>query len=132
MEMIGFRKSQFEQDNIFKNTSNHEKLNSNLIAQSIALATGQNNENPNKVFPGNRPSHILFGEKLTPQTMGSLFALYEHKAAFQGFIWDINSFDQEGVQLGKVLAEKVLTHFSNKRTKEGKRAVRWERRFVKS
>jgi len=79
-----------------------------------------NNPNPNKYFPGNRPSSLLLGEKLDSFTMGALLALYEHKIAFQGFIWGINSFDQEGVQLGKKLASKIMQVFidrnSNKET----------------
>ena len=74
----------------------------------MALAQGQNQSNPNKVFKGNRPSHLLYAKELTPQVLGALLAFFEHKVAFQGFIWQINSFDQEGVQLGKVLAKEFL------------------------
>lgn len=108
LELIGFKESQYGEDATFKGSTNQQKLFANLIAQGIALAGGHKNENPNKVFQGNRPVSMLVAKKLTPYTMGVLFALYEHKVAFQGFIWDINSFDQEGVMLGKVLAEKVL------------------------
>jgi glucose-6-phosphate isomerase len=72
------------------------------------MARGQKNENPNKRFPGNRPNLILLADRLTPKAMGALLALYEAKIVFQGFCWNINSFDQEGVQLGKVLAKRVL------------------------
>ena len=89
-----------------------------MFAQAIALATGQNNENPNKQFPGNRPSSLLLAKKLTPRTLGALLSYYENKIAFQGFIWGINSFDQEGVQLGKKLADKTLGLYAAKRTKE--------------
>ena len=65
-------------------------------------------QNPNKNFPGNRPSSLILAEKLTPEVMGALLALYEAKIVFQGFSWNINSFDQEGVQLGKVLATRFL------------------------
>jgi glucose-6-phosphate isomerase len=82
--------------------------------QSIAFATGQKCDNPNKKCPGNRPNSILIAEKLTPFTMGALLAYYENKVAFQGFIWNINSFDQEGVQLGKRLANKFIDHFRAK------------------
>ncbi|GAB4231228.1 MAG: glucose-6-phosphate isomerase [Chlamydiales bacterium] len=118
LELIGFSESQRGEDIVVQNTTSQEKLLSNLFAQAISLATGQKNENPNKTFPGNRPSLILLGKKLTPYTMGSLFALYEHKVAFQGFIWDINSFDQEGVQLGKVLAKEILQLFAQERKKQ--------------
>lgn len=118
LEFIGFKKSQYPNDLEIQHSTSNEKLLSNLFAQSIALATGQKNSNPNKVFPGNRPNRILLGEKLDLQTLGSLLAFYEHKVAYQGFIWNINSFDQEGVQLGKVLASKVLALFSAKRSKE--------------
>lgn len=114
VEFIGFRKSQYEEDLEVQGTTSQEKLLSNLIAQSIALAIGQNSENPNKVFPGNRPTSLLMTNQLTPYAAGALFALYEHKVAFEGFIWNINSFDQEGVQLGKVLAEKVLRQYASK------------------
>lgn len=107
LEMIGFLKSQTV-DFTFQDSSSQEKLIANLIAQSIALATGQESRNPNQVFLGNRPSHLLIAEQLTPFTLGALLAYFEHKTAFQGFIWNINSFDQEGVQLGKVLATKIL------------------------
>ena len=83
-----------------------------MFAQALALATGKQDENPNKVFPGNRPSHILLGKQLTPYALGALLSFYEHKTAFQGFIWNINTFDQEGVQLGKVLATKIINRFA--------------------
>ena len=114
MEFIGFHKSQQGKDLEVEGTSSQQKLLSNLFAQSIALATGQANSNPNKFFPGNRPNRILFAERLDPHTLGALLSLYEHKVAFQGFIWGINSFDQEGVQLGKVLAGKILNLFVEK------------------
>lgn len=114
MELIGFKESQYGLDFEFQGTNNQQKLLANLIAQAIALAEGQKNDNPNKVFKGNRPSSLLLGKRLTPYTMGALFVLYEHKSAFQGFIWGINSFDQEGVQLGKVLANRVLDRFAGK------------------
>ena len=63
---------------------------------------------PFKVFTGNRPTNTILADKLTPHTLGALIALYEHKIFTQGMIWDIYSFDQWGVQLGKVLAGKIL------------------------
>lgn len=120
MELIGFKESQYGKDHQFQGTTNQEKLLSNLFAQTIALAVGQKSDNPNKVFPGNRPSCLLLGKRLTAYAMGALFALYEHKVAFEGFIWDINSFDQEGVQLGKVLANKVISRFAAGRAHDKK------------
>lgn len=115
IEFMGFKESQYQHDIDIKGTNSQEKLLANLFAQSIALATGQRNDNPNKVFPGNRPNRILLAKKLDPFTMGALLSYYEHTVAFQGFCWNINSFDQEGVQLGKVLAGKILDEFSAKR-----------------
>ncbi len=119
IEFIGFRESQYEQDLNVQGSTSQEKLLSNLFAQSIALAKGQKSDNPNKVFPGNRPNRILLGRRLDPFTMGALLAYYEHTIAFQGFCWNINSFDQEGVQLGKNLAKKIIDQFTAK--KQGKR-----------
>ena len=108
VEFIGFLENQYGMDRSIQGTTSTQKLLANLFAQSIALATGKKSHNPNQFFPGNRPNRILLGEKLDPYTLGALLAFYEHKVAFQGFIWNINSFDQEGVQLGKVLANKML------------------------
>jgi glucose-6-phosphate isomerase len=110
VEFIGFRRSQSGLDKYIQGTGSQQKLLANLLAQSVALATGQKSENPNRFFPGNRPNLILMGDELTPETMGSLLALYEAKIVFQGFAWNLNSFDQEGVQLGKVLANRFLAH----------------------
>lgn len=115
IEFIGFKLNADHFDKNYSDTTSQEKLLSNLIAQSIALATGQQNTNPNKLFEGNRPSHLILARKLTPAILGSLLSYFEHKTAFQGFIWDINSFDQEGVQLGKVLAKQILGRFAQKR-----------------
>src|SRR5262249_38415172 len=61
-----------------------------------------------RVFPGNRPSNTIFAQRLTPTTLGKLVALYEHSVFTQGVIWNINSFDQWGVELGKVLAQRII------------------------
>ena len=114
LEIIGFKEPQYGKDIDVQGTSCQEKLLSNLLAQSIALAQGENSDNPNKCFPGNRPNRILMADRLDPHTMGLILAYYEHKVAFQGFIWNINSFDQEGVQLGKVLALKMMKQFAKK------------------
>jgi glucose-6-phosphate isomerase len=108
VEFIGFRHNQYQQDLHIEGTTSQQKLVANLLAQSLAMAAGQKNENPNKSFPGNRPNLILLADRLTPRVMGALLALYEAKIVFQGFCWNINSFDQEGVQLGKELAGRVL------------------------
>ena len=118
LELIGFKESQYHDDISFQGTSCQEKLLANLFAQSIALAVGQQSDNPNKSFPGNRPNRILFGARLDPYAMGALLAYYEHKVVFQGFIWNINSFDQEGVQLGKKLSLKIIDQFAS--SKQGK------------
>jgi glucose-6-phosphate isomerase len=120
VEMIGFIESQCGKDLQVEGSYSQEKLLANLFAQAIAFAQGQKSSNPNQEFVGNRPSHILLARKLDPMTLGSLLAYYEHKVAFQGFLWNINSFDQEGVQLGKKLATEMVKTFSEIR--EGRQA----------
>ncbi|MBS3922732.1 MAG: glucose-6-phosphate isomerase [Nitrosarchaeum sp.] len=115
LEIIGFCETQYREDVVFKGTSCQEKLLSNMLAQSLALAQGQKSDNPNQYFPGNRPNRILLSTRLDAFTMGMLLSYYEHKVAFQGFIWNINSFDQEGVQLGKTLAMKFIDQFAQLR-----------------
>ncbi|CAK8718598.1 Glucose-6-phosphate isomerase [Candidatus Electronema halotolerans] len=107
-EFIGFRRSQHGRDITVKGTTSQQKLVANMLAQSLAMAQGREHDNPNKHFAGNRPSSVLIAEQLTPYAMGALLALYENRIALQGFCWNINSFDQEGVQLGKVLADRLL------------------------
>lgn len=114
VEFIGFYEPQVPAEFLFEGTSSQDKLLANLFAQSIALAQGSLNQDERKSFPGNRPNRLLLSDRLTPERMGSLLAFYEHKVAFQGFIWGINSFDQEGVQLGKVLAKQVLEEMQGK------------------
>jgi glucose-6-phosphate isomerase len=118
--MIAFKNSQQGVDLNVQGTTSQEKLLSNMFAQSLALATGQKSENPNKFFPGNRPSSILLGEQLTPFALGALLSFFENKVAFEGFIWGINSFDQEGVELGKGLAKKIISCFAAKHREEDK------------
>lgn len=119
VEFIGFRQSQYGKDLQVEHSTSQQKLIANLLAQSLALAIGQEDENPNKVFRGNRPNSILMADRLTPESMGSLLALYEAKIVFQGFAWNINSFDQEGVQLGKRLASAFLAIMQGKQTNGG-------------
>lgn len=113
LEFIGFKYSQMGMDSQWKGTTLQQKLLANMFAQAIALAIGQKSDNPNQQFAGNRPSHIILGRQLAPFSLGALLAYFEHKVAFEGFLWGINSFDQEGVQLGKVLAKKLIDRFAD-------------------
>ena len=110
LQFIGFKKSQIGNDVDIQGSTSQQKLCANVAAQIVAFACGKKDEDSNKNFEGNRPSSIIVGEQLTPETLGALLAHFENKVMFQGFMWNINSFDQEGVQLGKVLAKKVLAH----------------------
>lgn len=118
LEFVGYKQSQGGLDSKWKGTTLQQKLLSNLFAQAIALATGQESDHPNQQFQGNRPSHMLLAKQLTPFALGALLAYFEHKVAFEGFIWGINSFDQEGVQLGKVLAKKLIDRFADRKNSE--------------
>ncbi|NEW80511.1 MAG: glucose-6-phosphate isomerase [Gelidibacter sp.] len=118
-DFIGFKES------LYGNTEHHTKLMANFFAQTQALAEGKTKEEahldlkmqgkmdeietllPYKVFEGNKPSTTILIDKLTPKTLGSLIAFYEHKIFVQGIIWNIFSFDQFGVELGKELAQKI-------------------------
>jgi glucose-6-phosphate isomerase len=121
MELIGLAKSDEGPAGM------HEKLLSNLLAQAEAFMVGRTTEDvraelvakgvseaeiatlaPQRTFAGNRPSTLLLLERLTPRTFGALIALYEHKTFVEGVIWGINSFDQWGVELGKVMAGRIL------------------------
>lgn len=108
LQFVAFKKSQFGNDVNIENSTSQQKLNANVAAQIVAFACGKKDENRNKEFKGGRPSSIIIGEELNPKTLGALLAHFENKVMFQGFVWNLNSFDQEGVQLGKVLAKKVL------------------------
>ncbi len=110
LQFIGFRQSQIGSDVVIQESTSQQKLCANVAAQIVAFACGKEDENKNKYFAGGRPSSIIIGEQLTPETIGAILAHFENKVMFQGFVWNINSFDQEGVQLGKVLAKKVLAH----------------------
>jgi glucose-6-phosphate isomerase len=87
-----------------------EELSANARAQADALASGTDDPQlpPHKQYPGNRPSSMLFLDGCTPRNLGRLIALYEHKVFTQGVVWNINSFDQWGVELGKEMARKLL------------------------
>ena len=110
LQFIGFKNSQIGTDVDIQGSTSQQKLCANVAAQIVAFACGKKDDNNNKNFAGGRPSSIIIGEKLTPETVGALLSHFENKVMFQGFTWNINSFDQEGVQLGKVLAKRVLAH----------------------
>ena len=103
----------------------HDLLMSNVFAQAEALAFGKTAEQlkaegvaeflvPHRTFEGNRPTNVILAERLTPDVLGSLVALYEHSVFTQGTIWEINSFDQWGVELGKALAKKIIPELQSK------------------
>jgi glucose-6-phosphate isomerase len=103
----------------------HDILLANVFAQAEALAFGKTRDQvksegtpdwlaPHRVFGGNRPSNMILAERLTPETLGKLVALYEHSVFTQGAIWDIDSFDQWGVELGKVLAQRIIPELQSK------------------
>jgi glucose-6-phosphate isomerase len=105
----------------------HDILLANVLAQAEALAFGKTSEEvkaegtadslvPHRVFEGNRPSNTILAERLTPEVLGALVALYEHSVFTQGAIWNINSFDQWGVELGKALAQRIIPELESKTT----------------
>lgn len=117
-DFIGFVES------LHGNQEHHDKLISNFLAQTEALLNGKTKEEviaedtskeiiPFKVFKGNKPTNTIFIKKLTPESLGKLIAMYEHKIFVQGIIWNIFSYDQFGVELGKQLANKILREFNN-------------------
>lgn len=118
LQFVGFKNSQIGTDVVIQGSTSQQKLCANVVAQIVAFACGKADENRNKNFEGGRPSSIIVGESLTPQALGALLAHFENKIMFQGFVWNVNSFDQEGVQLGKVLAKRVLAHETDGALKE--------------
>jgi glucose-6-phosphate isomerase len=103
----------------------HDILMANVFAQAEALAFGKTAEQikaegtpdrlvPHRVFEGNRPSNMILADRLTPETLGKLISLYEHCVFTQGAIWNIDSFDQWGVELGKVLAQRIIPELESK------------------
>lgn len=110
LQFVGFQNNQMGRDVVIQDSTSQQKLCANVVAQIVAFACGKADENQNKNFEGGRPSSIIIGGQLTPQALGALLSHFENKVMYQGFVWNINSFDQEGVQLGKVLAKKVLAH----------------------
>lgn len=124
-DFIGFKKSQAPLKLIDNTLDNHDELMANFFAQPDALALGKSADDlraqgvdeqliPHREFPGNRPSNVLLLDELNPYSCGQLLALYEHRTAVQGFIWNLNSFDQWGVELGKVLAQNVRKSLESK------------------
>ncbi|QTE71151.1 glucose-6-phosphate isomerase [Clostridiales bacterium FE2011] len=110
LQFIGFNENQAGMDVTIQGSTSQQKLSANVAAQIMAFACGKQDENRNKHFAGNRPSSIIIGKQLTPEALGALLSHFENKVMFQGFLWNLNSFDQEGVQLGKILAKRVLAH----------------------
>jgi glucose-6-phosphate isomerase len=132
VDFIGFTESQTPIELKGEDVPNHDELMANFFAQPDALATGKTDAElkqegvdskliPHRVFPGNRPSNVLLFPRLSGYEVGQILALYEHRTVVQGFIWNINSFDQWGVELGKKLADKVRSQLQNVRT--GKEAT---------
>ena len=109
LQFIAFQKNQKGSDITIKGSTSQKKLCANVVAQIVAFALGKDDENPNKFFAGERPSSLIYGKEVNPMSLGALLAHYENKVMFQGFLWNVNSFDQEGVQLGKKLATAVLS-----------------------
>ena len=105
-------------DVTIQGSTSQQKLCANVVAQIVAFACGKDDSDNNKKFEGGRPSSIIIGDQLTPAALGALLAHFENKVMFQGFIWNLNSFDQEGVQLGKILAKRVLAHETDGALKE--------------
>jgi len=129
-DFIGFKESQNPVELPGEAVSNHDELMSNFFAQPDALALGKTEEQckaegipekllPHKVFPGDRPSLSILMPVCSPKYLGNLLALYEHRTAVQGWVWGINSFDQWGVELGKVLGVKVRKYLSEARSGAG-------------
>lgn len=126
-EFIGFVQSQHDLQIDGESLSSHDELMSNFFAQPDALANGKTADEVraegtpeylivHKTFEGNRPSLSLLAPKLTAYSCGQILALYEHRTAVQGFLWDLNSFDQWGVELGKKLAGDVKGHLMKARS----------------
>lgn len=125
-DFIGFMESQTPVELDGEPVSNHDELMSNFFAQPDALAYGKTvtdleqegvpaNLVQHKVFEGNRPSSSILMTKLDAFAIGQLLAIYEHRTAVQGFVWGLNSFDQWGVELGKVLAKQVRAQLQGSR-----------------
>jgi len=108
LQFIGFIREQSGRTAGTKSLISQRQLNANLAAQIVAFARGRRDKDSNKTFEGCRPSTLLVAQRLDARALGGLLAYYENKVMFQGFCWNINSFDQEGVQLGKTLTTDLL------------------------
>ncbi len=97
-----------------KGVTNHQELWANLIAQAQALAVGKADGNPARAFSGNRPSSTILLNSLAPESIGRLLSFYEEKTVFEAFVWDINPFDQYGVELGKTMASDIRNEIARK------------------
>ena len=106
IQFIGFRRPQTRLT-LPQIARAHSQLLNNMIAQMIGLAEGQDHDDPVHRFSGGRPSTLIMADQLTARTCGALLSFYEHVVMFQGFMWDLNSFDQPGVQLGKTIADEL-------------------------
>ncbi|MCB7318246.1 glucose-6-phosphate isomerase [Lacrimispora sp. 210928-DFI.3.58] len=118
LQFIGFKNNQMGVDVVIEESTSQQKLCANVAAQIVAFACGKSDENRNKNFEGGRPSSIIIGDQVNPRSVGALLSHFENKVMFQGFVWNVNSFDQEGVQLGKILAKRVLAHDTDGALKE--------------
>ena len=108
MIFVGFQEPQVPQREQPTHQEIQQLLNANLAAQMVAFADGELAADPNNSFVGGRPSSLLYGRQLTPSALGALLSFFENRVMFQGFLWNINSFDQPGVQLGKKLVQQLL------------------------
>ena len=93
LQFVGFKNSQIGMDVVIEDSTSQQKLCANVAAQIVAFACGKKDENLNKNFEGGRPSSIIIGDQLTPESLGALLAHFENKIMFQGFVWNVNSFD---------------------------------------
>ena len=95
LQFVGFKNNQLDTDVVIQDSTSQQKLCANVAAQIVAFACGKEDENRNKNFEGGRPSSIIIGEQVNPKTLGALLAHFENKIMFQGFLWNVNSFDQD-------------------------------------
>ncbi len=102
-----------------KGVTNHQELWANMIAQAQALAVGKEDKRPERFFPGNRPSSTIVLNELSPENIGRLLAFYEARTVFEAFVWDINPFDQFGVELGKTMAGDIRKEIAEKNKDPG-------------
>lgn len=118
IDFIGVIKPQYEQFQCrSKGVTNHQELWANLIAQPMALAVGKDDKDKARYFSGNRPSSTIVLSDLLPENIGRLLSFYEAKTVFEAFIWDINPFDQFGVELGKTMASGIRNEIATKNDK---------------